>query len=165
VEGTNDAKLGVGVAGKSNGLDGTGVRGVGYMFGVRGVGLTGAVPPTGLWGSTGVKGEGDTGVWGQTRRPGWSGVYGEAKIRDAYGVVGDGASRSYAGVLGRNPEGYGGRFEGGQAQLMLTPGSTAGRPTGAHTKGELYMDSDATLWVCTASGNPATWRRVQVTFS
>jgi hypothetical protein len=63
-------------------------------------------------------------------------------------------------VLGRNPSGYGGRFEGGKAQLMLKPGSSVGKPTGAHTKGKIYMDSQANLFVCFRGGNPAGWRKV-----
>jgi hypothetical protein len=47
---------------------------------------------------------------------------------------------------------------------LLKPGGKAGKPTtGAHSKGELYMDSQATLWVCVASGTPGTWRRVTTT--
>ena len=71
---------------------------------------------------------------------------------------------SGAGVVGRNRSGYGGQFEGGKAQLFLKPGGTAGKPTtGAHLKGELYMDSAARLFVCVADGTPGTWKRVDTT--
>jgi hypothetical protein len=102
--------------------------------------------------------------------------------RLAFGIVGDGTGAAGAGILGRNSggsgvqgeggngvhgkatSGYGGLFEGGKAQLKIAPKGTAGRPTtGAHSKGELYMDSAAALFVCTASGTPGKWRRVTTT--
>jgi hypothetical protein len=48
---------------------------------------------------------------------------------------------------------------------MIKPkGGTAGKPTtGAHLKGEISMDSAATLWVCTVAGTPGTWRKVATT--
>jgi hypothetical protein len=80
------------------------------------------------------------------------------------GVVGEGEGPAGAGVLGRNSTGYGGQFEGGRAQLKFVPGSTAGKPTtGAHSKGEIYMDSAVTLFVCTAGGTPGTWARINAT--
>jgi hypothetical protein len=67
-------------------------------------------------------------------------------------------------VAGTSAGGYGGYFKGGKAQLKLAPSGTAGKPTaGAHTKGELYMDSTATLYVCTVAGTPGTWRRLTTT--
>jgi len=44
--------------------------------------------------------------------------------------------------------------------LMLKPGSSVGKLTGAHTKGKIYMDSQANLFVCFRGGNPAGWRKV-----
>jgi hypothetical protein len=163
VNGKNDASLGVGVAGDTKGSQGTGVRGGGPQYGVRGVGYTNLASGPNL--ATGVKGEGDTGVWGLTRRGGWSGVYGQhfGSNGGGYGLVGDGAGPGYAGVLGRNSSGYGGRFEGGQAQLRLIPKDTLGPPTGAHSKGEIYLDSQANLFVCFRGGNPAEWRKVTST--
>jgi hypothetical protein len=139
--------------------------------------------------TTGVKGLGDTGVWGISERLGWSGVYGQhtgrgggygvvgdgrgahagvlgrnSHRRGAAGVIGDGSGSGGAGVLGRNTSGYGGQFEGGKAQLKLTPGATVGLPTtGEHTKGEIYMDSEATLFVCTDDGTPGSWKRFTTT--
>jgi len=113
-----------------------------------------------------VRGEGDTGMWGSSFRTGWSGVYGQHTGTSGYGVVGDGTGGS-AGVLGRNSSGYGGQFEGGKAQLKLKPGGSTGKPTGrTHTKGEIYMDSAGTLFVCVASGNstnPAKWKKLSAT--
>jgi hypothetical protein len=89
------------------------------------------------------------------------------------GVVGDVAEAGdgTAGVLGRHKgasgpgvrgEGhYGGQFQGTSAQLSLVPGTTVGKPTtGQHSKGEIFMDRDGTLFVCVADGTPGTWRRV-----
>jgi hypothetical protein len=125
------------------------------QYGVHGV--------TDANGQAGVRGEGGTGVWGRSEKNGYSGVYGQ-HTGSGFGVVGDGRGSGRAGVLGRNSTGYGGTFQGGQAQLKLEPGKSAGKPTtGAHTKGELYMDSEATLFVCTASASPGTWRRLTTT--
>jgi hypothetical protein len=112
----------------------------------------------------GVRGIGKTGVWGSSATTGYSGVYGQHTGSLGFGVVGDGTGAAGAGILGRNDDGdgvqgeggngvhgkatsgYGGLFEGGKAQMRIAPKSTAGRPTtGAHSKGELYMDSAAAL--------------------
>jgi hypothetical protein len=48
--------------------------------------------------------------------------------------------------------------------LRLVPKTTVGKPTtGTHTKGEIYMDSAGTLFVCTANGTPGTWKKVSTT--
>ena len=146
-----------GVVGKGNGFSYAGVLGRNPSgTGVRGEGSTEAEL------NAGVRGIGKTGVWGTSSADGRQGVYGE-HTGSGYGVVGDGGGTEYAGVLGRSSTSYGGRFEGGKAQLMLKPGSSAGKPSGSHSQGELYLDSAGTLFVCTASGNPATWRQVTTT--
>ena len=59
---------------------------------------------------------------------------------------------------------YGGKFDGSRAQLLLVPKSGTGRPTtGVHTKGEIYLDSAASVFVCTKTGTPGTWRKVTTT--
>jgi hypothetical protein len=58
-----------------------------------------------------------------------------------------GSATKGTGVAGASNSGYGGRFEGGKAQLLLIPGDSLGPPTGAHTKGEIYLDSTAPLCV------------------
>ena len=123
--------------------------------GVRGEGSTQAEV-------AGVRGLGKTGVWGSSSVSGYEGVYGQ-HTGTGYGVVGDGGGDSYAGLLGRNSTGYGGQFEGGKAQLKLVPGASAGKPTtGTHTKGEIYMDSAGSLYVCTAGGTSGTWKKVNM---
>jgi hypothetical protein len=45
--------------------------------------------------------------------------------------------------------------------LSIVPGTTVGQPTtGFHNKGEIYVDSQAALFVCITDGNPGTWLRV-----
>jgi len=101
----------------------------------------------------GVIGEGKTGVFGRV----------SASRTEGTGVKGEGKGTVFAGVFGINPDGYGGDFSGGKAQLRLRPGSPpAGKPTtGTHGQGELYMDSSANQFVCTVTGTPGTWRRIQ----
>jgi hypothetical protein len=123
----------------------------------------------------GVRGLGKTGVWGSSAATGYSGLYGQHTGSSGYGVVGDGTGATGSGVLGRSPNGpgiegraskYGGKFAGSQAQLMLVPAGTAGKPSGAHTKGEISMDSAGTLFICVASSTAtaaAKWRKVTTT--
>jgi hypothetical protein len=121
----------------------------------------------------GVEGEGDTGVHGHTTKTGYSGVYGLHKGTLGFGVVGDGTGTGGSGVLGRNAQGvgvearasrYGGKFDGSRSQLVLVPKTSTGRPTtGTHAKGEIYMDSAGTLFVCTKGGTSGTWRKVTTT--
>ena len=111
----------------------------------------------------GVRGLGKTGVWGSSSATGYSGVHGQHTGTAGYGVFGLGTGSNGAGVLGRNFSGYGGQFDGGKAQLQLKPADTPGKPSGAHLKGEIYMDSAGTLFVCTTDGTPGRWRKVSTT--
>ncbi len=75
-----------------------------------------------------------------------------------YGLLGQGSS---VGVVGTSSHGIGGYFQGLEAALHLVPTALAGAPTsGAHSKGDLILDSGAVLYVCTASGTPGTWQKV-----
>jgi hypothetical protein len=143
------AKAGAGTAGvlgRHKGADGTGVRGEGTT------GLFGQGKFTGVQGNaegTGIKGEGKIGVVGQGKLVGVSGI----------------CSDSAAGASGPGVRGvghYGGQFQGTSgAQLHLRPGTSVGRPTtDQHSKGEIFLDREATLFVCVADGTPGTWRRV-----
>ena len=175
----------IGVKGTANGTNGMGVYGEGLRYGIRGESNNGNGVSGISWFSghvifgeasssaevAGVRSMGKTGVWGSTGVLGYSGVYGQHTGSAGFGLVGDGTGSTGAGVLGRDSSGpgiegraskYGGKFAGNQAQLMLVPKSTTGKPTsGAHSKGEIYMDSAGTLFVCTADGTPGTWRRFQ----
>jgi hypothetical protein len=115
---------------------------------------------------TSIWGAGNPGVLGTTLENGGVGVEGNAPGGFfGNGVRGGGTGVNRAGIIGENPRGgYGGIFEGSQAQLRLVPNTTTGAPTsGAHKKGELYMDSTGTLFVCTQGGTPGTWRRFATT--
>jgi hypothetical protein len=179
-------ELGIGVFGKSftrEGVRGEGAPGVlgevsseghsgvlgrntGSGYGVVGEGRGADFFYAGVLGRNptgyGVRGEGNgnehAGVSGSN--PSGPGVHGSG----TFGIVGDGSGANFAGVLGSNSSGYGGQFEGGKAQLKLNPKGIAGKPTsGAHTKGEIYLDSAGSLFVCAANGTPGTWRKVTTT--
>ena len=121
-----------------------------------------------------MKGVGKVGVNGESPTLGHASVYGQHVGTSGYGVVGDGTGRG-SGVLGRNSNGsgvegsasrYSGKFAGSRAQLMLVPGGSAGKPGGAHSKGEIYMDSQGTLFVCVASSTAtavAKWQKLSAT--
>jgi hypothetical protein len=157
-----------------------GVRGSGGVFGVHGqngifAGVVGdGMSPAGSPVAPGVLGRGtDDGIGVRGESEGGKGVVGESKggigVWGASSAAKLGAVEGHndgggSGVWGESTGGYGGHFGGGKAQLRLVPGSSAGRPTtGDHAKGELYLDSAATVWVCVADGNPGTWRRFTTT--
>lgn len=117
--------------------------------------------------------EDGAGVWGKSSATGFEGVLGEHTGPLGYGVVGLGSGNA-GGVLGRNSTGsgvvgegrYGGWFEGAKAQLRLVPGDSTGAPSGQHSKGEIYMDSAGTLFVCVASSTAtaaAKWKKLSAT--
>ena len=67
------------------------------------------------------------------------------------------------GVYGASPQGIGGAFAGGAAQLRLVPGATAGPPSGsAHQMGELYLDSQGDLYLCTLGGPSSRWTKLNL---
>ena len=78
-----------------------------------------------------------------------------------YGVYG--ASPDGTGVTGISTNGIGGEFSGGTAQLRLVPGVTAGPPSGSsHLTGELYLDSNGDLYLCTSGGVNAKWAKLNL---
>ena len=106
-----------------------------------------AIAGGGTGGADGVHGTSDSGV----------AVSGNST--SGFGVVG--ASTNSAGVTGSSTSNFGGVFSGGRAPLMLGLGGAPGAPTtGMHSQGEIYLDSAATVFVCTALGTPGTWVRV-----
>ncbi len=162
---------GPGVVGDANGPGYAGVLGRNSSSGFDAFGVKGETVD-----GVGVKGIGKNGVIGESPTLGHAAVYGQHTGTAGYGIVGDGTGSTGSGVAGRNPNGngveglnsrYGGKFAGSRAQLMLVPKSTAGTPTaGTHTKGEIYMDSVANLFVCVASSTDvaaAKWRKVSTT--
>jgi hypothetical protein len=168
VAGESDAVGRAGVLGRNSAADG--VRGEG-VNGVKGTSTTGI----GVWG------EGLNGVYGSSTTTASGAVYGR-HFGNGYGVAGETNSASRSGVLGRNTlgdgvtgegrigvrgtsthsAGYAGQFQGGKAQLRIVPSGAVGRPTtGTHSKGELYVDKNASIWICTIGGTPGTWKKVQ----
>jgi hypothetical protein len=58
-------------------------------------------------------------------------------------------------------EAVGGFFAGKEAPIRMAAASTPGAPTsGAHHRGELYVDSNGALFYCTTDGTPGTWKKV-----
>jgi hypothetical protein len=188
VEGTNNAIWGYGVMGRAT--DGWGVDGQADRAGVRGSSTKGSGVeghgPTGIHGfgqvqngtgvlgqcsdGFGVQGKGMNGVYGESSTPdGWAGVVGRNNASAGIGTFGEGTNGigvqgiGKTGVHGKSTGGWGGLFEGSQAQLRLVPKAATGKPTGAHTKGEIYMDSAGTLFICVASSTStaaAKWKKV-----
>jgi len=133
------------IQGQTNSHDGVGVYGAGWN------------------GGTGVSGVGRVGVFGISSEDGWFGIWGR-HTGNSPGVAGD--SGSGPGIVGNSTNGYGAQFDGGKAQLRLVPKATAGKPTsGAHTKGEIYMDSKGAIFVCVAAGTPGKWRKISTTLA
>jgi hypothetical protein len=150
---------------------GIGLSATGTGYGVTGTGNTYA----GVFGDTsnslgaGVTGlnrssDGGSGVTGGSDGPSGVGVFGLSQ--KGAGVVGFAGSFSTQppggpfGVVGTGTgaTALGGLFQGDRAPLRLVPSADAGAPSlGAHQRGELVVDSNGTLWLCTADGSPGTW--------
>jgi hypothetical protein len=76
-----------------------------------------------------------------------------------WGVLGE--STNIAGVAGSSTNWTGGWFAGPTAQIELVPNGVLGAPTsGQHYHGMIFVDSAATMWLCTGTGNPGTWVRM-----
>jgi hypothetical protein len=164
VQGGTDG--GTGVLGESN--TGVGVAGnssASGTYGVKGISVAGS----------GNQGTGGGGVWGDSSAGvgvlGTSsftvGVFGETSASGQQGVAGSDTSghdlsTGGYGVAGISQNGIGGLFQGGLAQLRLEPAGQLGPPTAAfaHSKGEIYIDEDVAIFVCTVAGSPGTWREV-----
>jgi hypothetical protein len=155
-----DSVTGTGVQGHSN--SGTGVDGFSGGVGKTSIHGVKGNAGTAVHGEITFAASTDGAVVGTTNATGGPGVRGvnSANGRGLWGK----AQGSGEGVYGESTNGVGGLFTGGKAQLKLAPKATAGRPTsGAHTKGEIYMDSKGALFVCTVNGTPGTWRKVTTT--
>lgn len=73
------------------------------------------------------------------------------------------AAGSGAGIDATSGKGIGGTFSGARAAVRLVPTTTTGSPSsGAHSRGELIVDAAGAMFVCTSSGTPGTWRKVQL---
>jgi hypothetical protein len=117
-----------------------------------------------------TNGSGVVGSLGASGFTGRAGTIGEAA--SSYGVAGFSNTRSGVRAASNKAEGIyatsttnvGGRFGGSRAAINLIPRTTAGRPTsGSHGRGDLVVDRNGALYLCTASGTPGTWVKVSTT--
>lgn len=99
-----------------------------------------------------------------------AGVIGESSTK--YGTAGfstsnagvRAASSTAEGIRATSTSSVGGSFSGGRAALNLVPKSSTGRPTtGAHSRGDLVVDSAGSMFLCTTSGTPGKWVKFTVT--
>ena len=141
----------------SNGLGSIGVLGRSDYISVKGESRQGSTNFIGVYGLCNAA-TGGAGVSGDHAGSGPGVTGGSAS---GPGVQGTSSGAGKGGVEGGHQGGgYGGLFRGGKAQLRLVPSSRTGRPGGPHSKGELYMDSNAALFVCVRSGTPGKWRKI-----
>jgi hypothetical protein len=124
VVGVTSASTGptIGVMGESISSRGTGVRGWAAGNSTGVLGFSGGSFPSG-------------------RVPKKTGVFGRAD-----------QSAASVGVQGSSAAGRGGQFDGGVAQIRLTP-STASGPPASGKAGDFFVDSLARLWFCRGGAN------------
>jgi hypothetical protein len=178
IKGLSNASSGIGVYGTASGANGGGVvasaptgygvyAGSNSGYGVFGISTSGVGVGGESTSTSGVNGSSSTGagVWGQSNSStgvnGLStsgvGVWGQST--SSTGV--NGLSSTGAGMWGQSTANVGGVFIGGRAALALGQGGAPGAPSAnAHVKGDVYLDSLATVWVCIADGTPGTWVRL-----
>jgi len=123
-------------------------------------GIAGSTSQPGGWAVAGIAfGTNATGVYGEGIESNGPGVFGNADAAD--GVIG--SSGRSSGVLGKSVLGYGGSFQGGAAPLHLEPATVKGHPTsGAHKRGDFWVDSAGALFFCVTGGTPGVWKRVRL---
>ena len=129
----------------SNGLWSYGADQGWGLYGSGGGGIGTAPNATnGGHGSIGYAGPGQVGVVG----------YGDTYYNPTLG------SHGTAGF--GNAVGVGGWFVGGRAALALGSAGSAGPPaTGAHFRGDVYLDVKQVAWICIADGTPGTFEPLQ----
>ncbi len=116
----------------------------------------------------GVYAQGGNGTTATPRVNGGVGVYGYSGpgsvggyfVGDPYNV--NAGATAHGLFAGGNSTGVGAWFAGGRAQVQLVPSGGTGAPTtGAHFRGDLYMDAQAVIWVCIVTGTPGTFAPLQ----
>ncbi|MCB0999666.1 MAG: hypothetical protein R2713_18840 [Ilumatobacteraceae bacterium] len=110
------------------------------------------------------------GVLGSASGSSGRGVYGRSSGSSGVGVYGEhnSASTSGNGVFGTSNRGVGVVGSGstfdvqasGSGRVLLSANGVANPPAAASTVGTIAKDSAGNMWVCVASGNPGTWRKV-----
>ncbi len=144
----NSSGSGLGVSGTSSG--GTGVYGSStggfgmYATSESGSGIFASAHAQGQPACLCVNYAQGTGVLGQSYRRTQSGRH-----LPGSGTGVSGESGSGIGVQGSASTGRGAVFSGGAAQLQLVP-STQKAPPAAGEQGDMFLDSSAKLWLCTA---------------
>jgi hypothetical protein len=129
---------------------------------------------------TGVLGESDQGTgvhgWGATYGcfgfGGQSGVYGNSPVNglrgESFGTNGRGlfVGASGAGGVGaliNSSQGIGTATSGGRAALRLETSAPDAPPptrTDSHLRGEVDIDANGDVWLCTSAGTPGVWRKI-----
>jgi hypothetical protein len=82
---------------------------------------------------------------------------------DAFGDKTALSAEGKTGIISHGYAGVGGDFSGTAAPIRLAPATTAGAPqksSGAHEQGELYVDSNGVLFICSSAGTPGIWVKV-----
>jgi hypothetical protein len=104
----------------------------------------------------------NAGVLGDTSNDNEAGVVGSSSGGPGlYAITGGNGQSGVVGGDVSKTGGYGGYFQGGLAPILLVPAGAAGPPTsGTHAQGELYVDANAVLYICTAAGTPGTWQQI-----
>ncbi len=170
------AKDGHGVHGQST--DAEGVFGIGGTSGVRGAGAF-----AGLWGDSedghgvvaittngfGVSAT-STNSYGVNAAGGTYGVQGLGPTAGVYGVSFVGRGLDGVGVDGVSVDAADYAFRNrtaGKAVLLLSSAIRGGGEwaaprtrTDVHVRGEVDIDANGDLWLCTVAGTPGTWRKL-----
>jgi len=139
-----ESTSGAGVIGKAT-TSGSGVVGRAFQ---AGDGVSGISLDSGR----GVFGQSDTGV----------AVHGDIQNGQSGATAVKGSTLGGgAGIAGSSRKGRGAVFSGKLAQVRLRPSGEATHPI-AGAAGDLFLDASSRLWLCTGTGSPATWKRVQL---
>jgi hypothetical protein len=90
-----------------------------------------------------------------------NGVHGSTVNVTGYGIVAANLAAA-PGPGGPTPKGLGVASRNGpQMHFMTLPGAVVGPPPGVHTRGELYVDAEGTMWFTVpAFGGGIRWMRV-----
>lgn len=158
------ATTGSAVMGVASGPTGRGVYGQGGATGVEAFGVTGvrargvtvgvlAEPiDDGIPLAIALRGRGTVGVSGESIGASGTGVIGTG----GRGVSGDGATYALvASAAGTAALLLGSTVHGGATSRIAPP-----LRTDAHVVGEIDIDGDGAVWLCTAAGSPGTWRKI-----
>ena len=124
---------GASIYGTTNATQGIGVRG--HASGTEGIGVYGR--------NTGTSGTGVYGEHNNTSTPG-TGVIGISN--NGTGIIGSGTSFDL--------------LANGSGRVLLAKNGVANPPAGSSTAGTIAKDSAGNVWVCVATGNPGTWRKI-----